>query len=235
MPTISGVGKRSPASTTTIRPSYSTTVMFLAISPSPPRGSTRSVLTPSAWRAAARRARRAGRGARASPGPRASSRSEASTSGRRRPADLVAEQIQRGLRAGRAGGEEERLVDVAAARRRSRRGAPAPRPSCASRRRPRGWRRRSRRRRRCRGCARRCRRRRRRCARPSISCSSSAFACLTPSMCSIWASSASSSGADVGAGAAGDVVEQDRPVGGLRDLLVVAHDPARARACCSRA
>src|SRR6266581_4516000 len=42
MPTISGVGKRSPTSTTTIRPSYSTTVMFLPISPSPPRGSTRS-------------------------------------------------------------------------------------------------------------------------------------------------------------------------------------------------
>ena len=38
MPTISGVGKRRPTSTTTIRPSYSTTVMFLPISPSPPSG-----------------------------------------------------------------------------------------------------------------------------------------------------------------------------------------------------
>ena len=43
MPTISGVGNRRPRSTTTIRPSYSTTVMFLPISPSPPSGRTRSL------------------------------------------------------------------------------------------------------------------------------------------------------------------------------------------------
>src|ERR1700756_3235742 len=42
MPTISGVGKRRPTSTTTILPPYSTTVMFLPISPRPPSGSTRS-------------------------------------------------------------------------------------------------------------------------------------------------------------------------------------------------
>src|ERR1700761_3151610 len=43
IPSMSVVGKRSPVSTTTIRPSYSTTVMFLPISPRPPSGSTRSV------------------------------------------------------------------------------------------------------------------------------------------------------------------------------------------------
>src|SRR3977135_291441 len=41
MPTISWVGKRRPTSTTTMRPSYSTTVMFLPISPRPPSGRTR--------------------------------------------------------------------------------------------------------------------------------------------------------------------------------------------------
>ena len=43
MPIISAVGKRRPQSTTTIRPSYSTTVMFLPISPTPPSGRTRSL------------------------------------------------------------------------------------------------------------------------------------------------------------------------------------------------
>src|SRR3954454_13777283 len=42
MPIISAVGKRRPTSTTMIRSSYSTTVMFLPISPRPPRGRTRS-------------------------------------------------------------------------------------------------------------------------------------------------------------------------------------------------
>src|SRR5881394_4224429 len=42
MPSISGVGNISPVSTTTILPSYSTTVMFLPISPRPPSGRTRS-------------------------------------------------------------------------------------------------------------------------------------------------------------------------------------------------
>src|SRR5579875_3021578 len=41
IPSMSAVGNRSPVSTTTIRSSYSTTVMFLPISPSPPRGRTR--------------------------------------------------------------------------------------------------------------------------------------------------------------------------------------------------
>src|SRR5512139_3684858 len=43
MPNWSGVGNIRPVSTTTIRPSYSTTVMFLPISPSPPSGRTRRV------------------------------------------------------------------------------------------------------------------------------------------------------------------------------------------------
>src|ERR671917_465488 len=43
MPSWSGAGKRRPVSTTTIRPSYSRTVMFLPISPSPPSGRTRRV------------------------------------------------------------------------------------------------------------------------------------------------------------------------------------------------
>src|ERR1700751_6413594 len=45
---MSVVGNRRPVSTTTIRPSYSTTVMFFPISPSPPSGRTRSfvLLTP---------------------------------------------------------------------------------------------------------------------------------------------------------------------------------------------
>ena len=42
MPSISGVGNLRPVSTTTILPSYSTTVMFLPISPSPPSGMMRS-------------------------------------------------------------------------------------------------------------------------------------------------------------------------------------------------
>src|SRR3954454_920775 len=42
MPTISAVGKRSPTSTTTMLSSYSRTIMFLPISPSPPSGRTRS-------------------------------------------------------------------------------------------------------------------------------------------------------------------------------------------------
>src|SRR5205085_9905162 len=40
MPSISVVGNRSPVSTTTSRPSYSMTVMFLPISPRPPSGRT---------------------------------------------------------------------------------------------------------------------------------------------------------------------------------------------------
>src|SRR5918997_1238053 len=44
MPSWSGVGNIRPVSTTTILPSYSTTVMFLPISPRPPSGITRSFL-----------------------------------------------------------------------------------------------------------------------------------------------------------------------------------------------
>src|SRR6202020_3001571 len=45
MPSMSAVGKRRPVSTTTMRSSYSTTVMFLPISPRPPSGRTRSFVT----------------------------------------------------------------------------------------------------------------------------------------------------------------------------------------------
>src|SRR3712207_433792 len=60
MPSCSGVGNMSPVSTTTIRPSYSTTVMFLPISPRPPSGRTRRVpLTPAPRGAASNRAQQA--------------------------------------------------------------------------------------------------------------------------------------------------------------------------------
>src|SRR5207244_8505033 len=41
IPSWSGVGNISPVSTTTIPPPYSTTIMFLPISPRPPSGRTR--------------------------------------------------------------------------------------------------------------------------------------------------------------------------------------------------
>src|ERR1044072_818488 len=46
MPSMSAVGNRRPTLSTTMRSSYSTTVMFLPISPSPPRGRTRSFDAP---------------------------------------------------------------------------------------------------------------------------------------------------------------------------------------------
>src|SRR4051795_2277094 len=45
MPSISLVGNIRPVSTTTISPSYSTTVMFLPISPRPPSGRMRTAVT----------------------------------------------------------------------------------------------------------------------------------------------------------------------------------------------
>ena len=108
MPIISAVGKRSPQSTTTIRPSYSTTVMFLPISPTPPSGRTRRVpLTrlaarcSSPWRSSIARTSRASRAS--------SALDHRQAHGRR----LVAQQVQRRLDAGRAGGDEQRRVDVA--------------------------------------------------------------------------------------------------------------------------
>ena len=101
-PSGSAGRRRRPRS----RPSYSTTVMFLPISPSPPSGRTRSLplLT---WRRP-----RAARGARAWRGPRPPPPRTASTSGSRRPAHADAHHVQRGLRADRVGGDEQRLVDV---------------------------------------------------------------------------------------------------------------------------
>ena len=92
------VGKRRPTSTTTMRPSYSTTVMFLPISPSPPSGRTRrrAALTRScAARSPWRSSTRADRGGL--------------LFGRldeRQPqaADLVAEQVQRRLHGDRVRG-----------------------------------------------------------------------------------------------------------------------------------
>ena len=67
-------------------------------------------------------------------------------------------------------------------------------------------------------------------ASPSISCSSSELACLTASIPSIWASSASRSGAHVDRGAAGNVVEHDRCVaGGAGHLPEVGEDAAAVR------
>src|SRR5215211_7487559 len=48
MPSWSGAGNISPVSTTTMRPPYSTTIMFLPISPSPPSGRTRRVMAQAA-------------------------------------------------------------------------------------------------------------------------------------------------------------------------------------------
>ena len=222
MPTISGVGKRSPTSTTTIRPSYSTTVMFLPISPRPPRGSTRSVLTHACVSGADEQAvaveHRADRVAllRRSP-PRAAG------AGRRR----VAEQVQRGLRAGRARGHEQRLVDVA--QRRVDLGAVlglvdhAPHlgaDDVARDEDPAGAAHVERARERAvvAGVEREAVDRRR----------SSALACLTQSMPVDLGELGEQVGGHVGAGARGDVVEQDRHVGGPRDRFVVARE-ARAR------
>src|ERR1700730_14713272 len=108
MPTISAVGKRRPTSTTRMRSSYSRTVMFLPISPSPPSGRTRS-LPP----------------ATLCPGRREQAVAlehlvhlEGLVFGglderQAQPADPMAEHVERGLDGSRARGQEQRLVDVA--------------------------------------------------------------------------------------------------------------------------
>src|SRR5438067_204232 len=104
MPSCSGVGNASPVSITTIRPSYSSTVMFLPISPSPPRGRTRRVpLTLDlAQQALALEHRANGRDL------------AVVALDQRQPAaaDLVAQELERGLRRHRERGGPERLEDV---------------------------------------------------------------------------------------------------------------------------
>ncbi len=185
--------------------------MFLPISPSPPRGSTRRVLTLTrGGRAAGQQAvaleHRAHRGQLLLVGL---------DQRQAQAADVVAEQVERRLRAGRAGGQEQRLVDVL------QRGVDlgavlglvdhaahliaddvAGDAEC-------------RRRRPCRACARRWRRRRHTARGRRSAAAQPALACLTPSMCSICASSCQQLGGPMfDGGAAGDVVEQDRLVGG---------------------
>src|ERR1044072_6542384 len=114
MPSMSAVGKRRPVSTTMMRSSYSTTVMFLPISPRPPRGRTRS-LPPLM--------RRSGPWARASRGREQAVALEGGADcgqlalvrfdqRQAEPADVVAEQVQRGLDADRVRGDGERLEQV---------------------------------------------------------------------------------------------------------------------------
>ena len=116
MPSISAVGNISPVSTITIRPSCSTTVMFLPISPSPPRGRIRSA------------------GAQARPRSRQQAvrlerRADGRRAARRRPRPSAAASAPRGsARASRAPAltgigfvvTVDRLVDRAGCRRRSR-------------------------------------------------------------------------------------------------------------------
>ena len=106
MPIISAVGNRRPQSTTTIRPSYSTTVMFLPISPTPPSGRTRSVrahaaVTPASrpWRASTSWIARA-------LGLVALHQRQAQRPG------VMAEHLQRGLDGRGARGDEHRRVDL---------------------------------------------------------------------------------------------------------------------------
>src|SRR3954451_1003401 len=111
MPTCSAVGKRRPVSTTTIAPSYSTTVMFLPISPSPPSGRTRSLLlamfslgSPGGGEQPVALEDRADLGPLVLVGL-----------DERQPqtADLVAGHLQRGLHRDWVGGDAHRGVDVA--------------------------------------------------------------------------------------------------------------------------
>src|SRR5438552_8952079 len=116
---MSVVGNISPVSTTTIRPSCSTVVMFLPISPSPPSGRTRSG-------AVNRRCPRLAPGARALAG-RAPGDQEAMPLQRRPDCDPLlltggnhrqphvalddAQHLERGLDGDRIAGHRGRLID----------------------------------------------------------------------------------------------------------------------------
>src|SRR5512132_685040 len=111
MPTISAVGKRRPTSTTTMRSSYSKTVMFLPISPSPPRGRTRSlefaILGSGGLQQPVALEHHADGGLLVLVGL---------DERQAQPADAVAEHVQRGLHRDRVGGDAHRLPDVLQAR-----------------------------------------------------------------------------------------------------------------------
>src|SRR6185312_10567083 len=111
MPTCSAVGKRRPVSTTTMAPSYSTTVMFLPISPSPPSGRTRSLLL------AMFSLRGPGRGEQPvgleDPADLRALVLVGLDERQAQAADLVAGELQRGLDRDRVGGDAHRGVDVA--------------------------------------------------------------------------------------------------------------------------
>src|SRR3954447_22925374 len=118
MPSISAVGKRRPVSTTTIRPSSSTTVMFLPISPSPPRGRTRMV--PSFMRPR----EVAGFRDRSLGGSQQPVALEGLADGgglilvgrhqrQAQAADVVAQEVERGLDEDRVGDDEQRCEEVA--------------------------------------------------------------------------------------------------------------------------
>ena len=165
------------------------------------------------------RRRRAGRGARASRAPPRAPRRWPRRAAAAAPPTCMAEQVQRGLRAGRAGGQEQRLVDVL------QRGVdlgaalglvdhPAhlvaddvagdedPAGAAHVERAREAW-----------------RRRRRTASRPSIGCSSSALACLTPSMSLDLRQLGEQLGRHVGAGAARGCCRAGRLVGGARRPL----------------
>src|SRR3954451_3426863 len=97
----SGGENISPLSTTTIDPSYSTTVMFLPISPRPPSGRTRRLTSDGAQQAlplehrATRRLLVVARLDERQP----------------QPAHVVAEHVQRRLERDRAGGQRHKRVD----------------------------------------------------------------------------------------------------------------------------
>src|SRR5436190_4405538 len=131
MPIMSAVGNRRPTSTTTIRSSYSTTVMFLPISPSPPSGRTRKGVTlrlPPVGALDDDAGPPARRNRSASPSSRGGDLEQPMALEHRphrlllplvglderqaQAADAVAEHVQRGLDADRVGGQEQRLVDV---------------------------------------------------------------------------------------------------------------------------
>ena len=99
-----GVGNISPVSTTTIRPSYSTTVMFLPISPSPPSGRT-----PQGLRRRSNRAQQAVALERLAHS--ASSSSWARDHRQPESPPIEPEHRERGLHRDRVGGHGHRLVD----------------------------------------------------------------------------------------------------------------------------
>src|SRR3954454_4404979 len=117
MPTISAVGKRSPTSTTTMLSSYSRTIMFLPISPSPPSGRTRRDEAISGPRAGSEEPLRVRRLQQAVALERAADRRLLVLVGldqrQAQTTDAVAEQVERRLHRDRVRRDRHRLVDAA--------------------------------------------------------------------------------------------------------------------------